>query len=521
MQTLRSEPKTVSYLLRLAIIVQLILGVLGPISKYQDEFWQDSLRHNSYAYSPNDFNEFRKEVSKDFQPIMEYSFRRYIVFPILGLSETTMRLPDLIWWIITLVLLPVLTNTLIKRFGVLDENWRLIFVLISCFWLVNTPTLIRYAVEGRHYSLCALISIIWIHSLFSKGSRNSNLFNIYSLLYVNTHFFVWPLVGLTYLKSIISTAKEKRIKESIIQTLWAIGIFTFSIILNYKSIERLVIKTPGKKETSSISLNEFFPEMFSLINQYIQTFELGFIIIPAIAVAILSKNRQFIFSYLCLLLVLTLIKFTSDYNVSERYFIPFTGIAWVTLITLCIAIPKVLVFNKETGGGRKVTYFASLTATIITMSLAGVKSMGYIDQISKMDLTRENFSKLHEVFSELERLDRPIAITSMARYEAETCEFYATKLRKTASPIYVVRGDLLPWELSETWEPISKKYPDLINLLYTTSEGREFFDSYPILYQTKHITERYLYELPKNTTRVDLVQILKRIRTIRGSSQKK
>jgi len=492
----------------LGIVLQVGIGIISPLRHVEKEFWQDSLRHNDAAYGAKDYNDFNQRVSWQSQPNLEYAFRRYIVFPVLGFSERSMRLPDWFFWSLTLIFLPFFTYFGLEAFEIKDKTLRLLGVLGTVLWLSNNPTLLSYTVEGRHYAWCAFFSLVWAFTLLKRESLPSWLFHLASFFYINSHFFVWPLVGFFYALDVETQLKSKDFKKAFKPALIGAAIFAGTLAINYSAAEFLWVKPPGAKPPQeAFSLLITSQKFWDVFINYLNTFWILMILIPALAFSGGRNQRKVVFGFLVTLAIFVLLRVKSDYGITPRYFLPFTGVAW--LLFLSFASSGIDFIRAKQ---KKLLFLTLLLATCFLW--VGLGGVALAQDLSKLRFPPENFTRLHSVFREFETQNSPVAILSLEGSETTTVDFYQKYLRANEVGITVIRAGQRPDDLKKISQPLLDSQPKSSNFIFLSGQKcRENPANLRKTYFTKDYYLRCLFEIPSELSLTEIEDLIRNIRT--------
>lgn len=485
------------------ILIQVLIGIISPLKQFQNEFWQDPLRHNEAAYGAENFAEFKKKVSIQSQPLLEYAFRRYIVFPILGFSERSLRLPDWFFWILTVIALPVFTYFGLGVIKSEDKSLRFLGSLGVVLWFSKNPTLLTYAVEGRHYAWCAFFSLVWTFALLKKEALPSWCFHLASFFYISSHFFVWPLVGFFYAADAWSSIRSKNVKSTVKHVCMGLAIFGLAFVINFSAAKFLWVKPPGAKLVDSpFNLLDVTENINTILFRFFDTFRVGMMAVPAIAFLWFRSQKQLGLSLLVMLCVFFLLTIKSNYPINPRYFIPFTGIAWLIGLGFTAYICELL------KNARKSRFLMGMIS-ILALGYVCYDGIVLVRQASHLQLPQKNFTDLYSLFRDFEKQKKPILILSAAGSETTTLSFYTKYLRTNDVGIDLVRASSALAEKKRLL--LARMYPDSRSFLFGVSQPCKESNGLKKVYFTKDTWMRCLFEIPPEISPTELEQIIQKI----------
>jgi len=493
-----------TWVLSLGIVFQFAVGVLSPLSRFQREFWQDPLRHNDAAYGAQDFSEFKKKVARQSQPLLEYAFRRYLFFPVFGFSERSMRLPDWIFWILSLVVAAWFTYFVLGDRGIGEKNLKLLGVLGVLWWLSTNPILVEYASEGRHYAWCAFFSFVWTYTVIREDSLPSWTFHLASFFYLNSHFFVWPLVGAFYLFRCFKIGRTRGWKAGFPDAFWGLLILACSLAVNYTSAKHLWMSPPTySKSLPPPSPSVVIERTWGTVLLFLKTFQLESIILISIAFSLWKKQKKELGLVFITLGIFLLMRWKSDYRISERYFLPFIGLAWIMYLSfLNVTLLLLRICTKKTSA----VYFFLIGLTIYQIYY----QYPLLVQVKNIDFSEANFSKMYRLFREFEEATTPTVILSVAKSETATLDFYQENLRTNGQFIEVFR-----FNFSKPLESLNlffTKFAGMQRLLYGPTNPKPCSRTVlelPVIWSG--FWGRCLLSLPEKMPEQDLVEKIKQI----------
>jgi len=494
-----------------SILLLVISAIISPLPDLKREFWHDSLLHNGASYEPKNYAEFKRTVASQSQPLMEYAMRRYITFPLLGMSELSMRIPDMLFWIGSILIVTIMTGVILKRENFSGNLNAQIGILIALLWLTSIDMLPFYATEGRHYSWCLFVSLLWGYSLLLKDNMPKNIFDVVSFVYLNSHFFVWPLVIGIYLLNIAKNLKggNRGVAARNLGGLMAILIISTGV--NWDSLIYF-LTTPPRLEgeiTPHAALLAEGEKGVEAIIRYVLIYNIYLTLPLSLIVCWYKKLYLLAGSILLTIATITVISIAGNYHMNSRYFIPFSATALLTIMCLLPSALKMLNNKKENK--------AALALTICILSIISI--VKFAVELSRVDSTtlslkEKNFTNMHKLFAELDEKKTPVAIISLAEWEAVTLRFYSENLREGSHKIEIIEADKKPRNLHSTWLPLKRKNPSLETLIYTAGDrevtGKEL-DKFEIIYKTRDYIKREIYRAPNDIELFELGDILEEL----------
>lgn len=393
-------------------------GVANALNQFQKSLHSDTTYHNLAAVNSKTPSEFFGGVGYSSQPILESLMRRFIFVPIFGDNERTVRIPDIFSWFLLTLLLPWLTFKALREEGTHENSLLLASTLLVSLWAASNQLLTENAVFGRHYEWCALISFLWFAAYRQKEFFKSNWFHCLSILYLNSHFFAWPIVGSAYLYQAIVLLNAKK-KNRELATCFALAfiIFLISAIINWEGIFTLAIGdtftgVPKSSNTSQGFLKTILSGI-SLGRTFRSAFEINyaFILLAVVGSGILKRNNKFLLSLGVLLASFIVIKGSSGFAFAPRYIIPFFGMAWWIVVEgVTVTLNLFSWFdekNKPKVSKSWIKVSPLILASIFLVWFYSLSPKRVFQTALKSGIPKENFTAEFFEYEKIKKLDNP------------------------------------------------------------------------------------------------------------------
>jgi hypothetical protein len=337
--------KNRSVLLALACALAFaILALPSRIEQLQRPFWLDESSHNRLILESSGLLDLRQKIDYLFQPVLEFSLRKFFWFPLFGHQELGLRLPSLAASFLTVFLCSFLAW---HQFGRKRSSVGLAAAAFLGAWVSFHSIEQHYATEARHYSFLALISLVWFWSYF-RLQRPVGLvvFTFTSLAYLNTHFFAFPIVGAAWGIEVLREVLRKNFRSGAYLAVLGAAIVGGSLWLNFPAFNSM-LDSPSVQAAPSLrptlwnaakaagrDLDGFFTYSEAPI------FPFGVWAFLLLGLWARSKTRwqnqaviRWMVAVFLLLPALFLrIRLTSDYSFHARYFSPFFGLVFFTFL---------------------------------------------------------------------------------------------------------------------------------------------------------------------------------------------
>jgi len=402
----------------------------------QRDFWFDEITNNLLVLSTPNFFTLRKEIFFQYQPLLDYCLRKFFWFPVFGHHELGLRISSLVYSILTVAALGTIGYSFFRQ--KLGPLFAFLVAEILTVWGGSHSSEIYYAAEARGYSLVSLVSVLWFCTFIKRDAdcsnrKNNLVFGFLSAVFINVHFFAIPCVLSAYAYECFFLIRKKAIKRGVTHFVTGMGIFLFTVFINFPALQNLIVSPPTKTSVSSTE-NHVTPlaEIGKLLFRFIEFLHLplfftGFWLIAALLLNLFSTNREhriqgirlgFIgfFGVISVFLVSIL---SSDYKFYDRYFIPFFGIAPVVLL---LTVQGLSDLYDRLGGARSIRLqFASLT--LLACLLEG-QFYQAIQIEGEWLLPAQDFSPTYSFFRDLKALHFPVAVLPTNSWATKTVSFY-------------------------------------------------------------------------------------------------
>lgn len=519
----------------LFIVLQVVIATIGALNQFDREFWHDSIKHNRICIEAESFKDLRREVGYQSQPLLDYVLRFYIYLPVLGTTERALRLPDLIFYILTLIACTVFSYIWLKDMGIRKKTVALAGAFLSLLYIANIPALSFYASEGRHYSWCVFISIIWVFFAIKKESLPNYAFHGLSFLYLNSHFFVWPLVATFYAYNMVSLWRNNKKREALNALLWGVGIFSISTLLNYNGILYMINSLGGTQssQTTTIKGTLIFPcikKFGEILYSYLNTLNLVYIILPIITFLAANREKRLSIGIGSTLLTFAFLAISTDYMVSKRYFLPLTGIAWAAFLYLLGLI--ITNFHKERTQNIKKNslkmLLLALSTILISLTLLEplFKRPSPAQLLDGVKFPNENFTSMWKFFEELKTSKKKTIIISLSEWETETLMFYKNKIKDEAPFISVYEVGKGTQTINKILKKRDVNSKDINIFLYTWDTcawnyyngNSKTKPTVKRVYCTGDYINRCIYKIEGHESSLELGPIIRELKDVQGDN---
>jgi hypothetical protein len=304
--------------------------------------WEDEVHHNEVVLSSPDMAALEKSsvYRVMFQPKLDFWLRHELWFPLLGVSERSLRIPALVWG---LCLVPLVYAALLGFFAArMELRWAALLAFLSSLWIVDSPMQVYVAAEARHYSLIGLASTIWCALLFLYRGRPRWLLALASVLFANTHFFSLPLIALGYCLQLGREIRERSYRWIPLHLLALLAVYACTAYLNWTPFQALLSRPPGavRAPLSDIFALAHFQDGFQLWVAFARALAVPpatwFVWLLILVATVARRQWRWLPLLVAVFAVLPAIflylRFRSSYPFGDRYFSPFFGIGLVTLL---------------------------------------------------------------------------------------------------------------------------------------------------------------------------------------------
>lgn len=455
-------------------------GIAKALSQFQNSLKSDPAYHNLAVVSTKDLSEFISMVGSTAQPILEYGLRRIFYFPLFGESERTIKLPSFVSWILLLLLAPWVTFPGLKKN---IENKEVVLVLIATatisLWIANLSILAQYASGGRHYEWCALISLLWFSAYNQENYFKSKWFHVLSLVYLNSHFFVWPLVGGAYISAAFNQRKNKTSSDITRFLLCGLFVWSLSVLANWESIRTLVWEPayrghmegqiPTKDLLSVLWLGLDSVRLFRSI------FEIKYGVIFLGILGLGFKGNKSFIAFGLFFCSLTVIRSSSALPFNGRYLIPFFGLAWL-LVTEATGATLEVFSRIEKAFSVRVTWLRSTAAMvsslIVFVLVYKASPLATFRAAFEKGIPKENFSDEFFEYEKIKALRDPSIVIGKGAYPYTLTLWYLRDQSKDAPHVRSLSQDVYhinTWKKS--WVEFKQKNPSGKTLVHFYTES--------------------------------------------------
>ncbi len=452
----------------LLAIVSLIsvtyLALSLRLSEWGRPFWLDEADHILCALKSKNFVELRQSAFYFFVPILELCLRKWIWFPLTGVSEIGARIPSLVYSLGTVICASLLTFRYLQR----SYSWKaekLIFLSATAalFYCFNI-TEIHYASEARGYSFISLVSLLWFFDELFLSATGPLKF-LLNLLFLNAHFFSLPFILASFSRRLYrATGNQSKIFSHLGELLF---ILTCSFYINEPEISGLLgfTKHPASRMANETTAERLWSGI-QLLYRYWENLGGPCIFFVVIALLIfllcfqknLVRKNRYLFGLVYLLLpaLLISIRIISKHEFSDRYFMPFMGLGFSYFI-FCLKSIAATKYEKHL-----------YMLTLVTAVACVIRDNQKITMVSEIHRN----SSYVEIFNQISAKNKtPIILAALPAWQTHISELYFSyfvtppRAIRVASPIdeqmtMAVNPFFLPGEESNLQATIFSEFRD-------------------------------------------------------------
>ena len=401
------------------------------LSEWSRPFWLDEADHILCALKSKNFSELRNSAFYFYIPILELILRKWVWFPLLGVSEIAARIPSLVYSLSSVIGASLLTFFYLRR----EHAWKpekLIFLsacaaLYYCF----NYTEIHYASEARGYSFISLVSLLWFFDEIYLSSTATFKFFL-NLLFLNAHFFSLPFILASYSRRLYRCFGSSLKMFSCLGEL--LLILTCTFLVNEPEISGLLGFTnhPASR-FSNESLAERARSGIQLLGHFWEIvggpyFYLIILVAPIFLLCLrknlIVKNRYlFCLVYLLLPALLFSIRLISKHEFSDRYFMPFMGLGFSCFVF----------FINTTASTRYEKQLYALMAMVAIYCLFNErKKLTWFTELHRG-------SKYVEIFNQISaKNQKPIVLSGLPAWQTHISELYLTYFTTPSKSVRVI-----------------------------------------------------------------------------------
>jgi len=296
-------------------------------------FWQDESMHGLAVIETRSFPDLLRYGSGSFQPVLDYFLRKYVWSPIFGHQERGQRLPSYFYYLAMLIGGIFLSARTLKREGH-PEAFAVFGAFLIGLWMVHKPIETWHAYEARHYSFVAMMSLFWFWLSFASATRYSAWWWLASLAFANTHFFAIPMIAAlgTYDAAGWLRKRDWRMALAVFAGISAVCAATVAV--NIQGWNAILHNPPGAHSDFWGGIRRGLVAWWEY-NRYLSIRGVQVVAIWAALLFALGRRdvRRFLFLVLvCLPLFLIFMSAKSSMPFHARYYTPFFGAGFVTLV---------------------------------------------------------------------------------------------------------------------------------------------------------------------------------------------
>jgi hypothetical protein len=251
--------RRIAFLMALGLAVPLLVRALEiRLPEMVRPIWQDEIHHNEPIVASASMAELEANVMYRYmvQPKFDFWMRRVIWFPLLGVSERTIRMPALVAGMALVVLVyVVLILFLCAR---LEPRWAVLIAFLASFWIATNPMAVHYSTEARHYSLICFAATAFCAVLLLFGGKPRPMLGAAALLLANTHFFALPLLTAGYALQLAREVRDRRYGWIPFHLLICWCVYECVFRLNADTFQLLLHEPPGNRGVHPSQLSVMF-----------------------------------------------------------------------------------------------------------------------------------------------------------------------------------------------------------------------------------------------------------------------
>ena len=401
------------YLMALgAAVVLAVLGWNLRMLQFSRPFGQDEVRHNVWVIEAKGVGDLGYLAQGDFQPILEYTLRKLVWFPLAGVSERSVRLLPLLVSAATVCLVTLVAFHYLKRKGHSQLYALAGAILVGVYGAVH-PSQVFYAVEARHYALVMLGSALWFY-LIVLSERGREVWPCFfaSLFLLNLHFFSMPLVAAAYAYLFLEACWRHRRVKACWYLFSGVLAFLLTITMNFPAFHLLLANPPEATSGGPFEsmLNGwrgvywYFPGFCDWLSLPLIGSMGWYCLLLAAALSCARRGHRaqqgvlIIIAVLGLLVPATifLLCSKSSWPLADRYFAPFWGLAIVTLIETLNLTPRLLTHWQAAAPGKLAQYMLTLGVLLAGLWPLRTQSAAWVHR----PLPGDNFSTTFNAFQD-------------------------------------------------------------------------------------------------------------------------
>lgn len=440
-RTVRLRPEFLWWAAAAALL--LVLAVRGlelRLPGMARPFWEDEIHHNYAILNARHLRALLWNISTQSQPVLDYALRKVAWFFLFGHQERSLRLPSLGYSLLTVLASAGLAGWYARRRGG-SPAVALVYGMVAGWWCLHHPFEIYYAAEARHYTLVTLASLLWFAVACLPLTMPAGALAASSLLLANTHFFAFPLLGWGYLTRILGAARRRQWATGVALAATALAIVVFTIRLNHPAWRHMLDHPPeapagpvGDRILAGLGLWWNATRFLALP-------------VPAVvcwaALACAPRRREALpaLAYAVGVIPVLLIdlRFRSAYPFFDRYFTPFFGLGFVTLILSLDAV-------RDAGARWRSRVPARWRRPLVVLATAGAAGwLGVFGDLIRLVPERRalalppaNFSPYFRLYEEIKAEPGPVLIVNAHCWADDIPLLYLTFIGRPCTHGYTV-----------------------------------------------------------------------------------
>ncbi len=446
----------------------LVLALKGAYSLrapgFTREFWEDEVHHSYPILVSSGLWDLRENLAPQLQPALDYVLRMVFWFPLFGHQEFGLRFPSLIYGLVGCVLAGVLAFAAARRGG-LAPLVALAVSVPATIWATMHPVDIAYSSEARHYSLVALVSIVWCWLFFFRMRRDW-AFWLGTAAFLNVHFFALTMVIPCLILEALLLPREERWRATIRYAKWGAVLVLLTVVLNLPAFKWLVRRPPGQvaaafKWSEGLELWKTYGRIAS---ESLPVWLWPFVLATGFGFAFSRRESRrtalILAGYLLAILplVLIVIRMRSSYDFGARYFTPWHGLAWAALVLASVTLARAV---SKFGGKSAIAGGFALALLTVTEPMA---AFGRAVAAPMPSLPRGDFTDMARFYEHLKVSGKPILVLHQLCWAHDVPLMYLQKIgTPPAGPVEVVdaAGCLtLPQDVRPKAEAFLKAHPE-------------------------------------------------------------
>lgn len=403
----------------------------------------DAARTLVYVLESGSLSEFRSIDLYEYQPILTYIIWKYFVFSLFEFSEISVRLLPTFFSLLTSFVAGILAVKFLERneayMGV-SQKFRLVFMIV---W-ISLPSLLFSIAWSRGYAATIFISMCWFYFFNSLERKSSWIVFIFSLVFLNAHFFAYIPVAFFYLYEIFKYVFRRERGLAFLLTIHLLLLVSISAVINFPNLSHLIetVMLPTKDYPSfNISSSFILIKTWSCWFNWISFNGPVFLVFSGLLLYDSIGKWRLRFAPICLFsfIILPLFYFFTvigidndlvDRNYAERYNSAFIGALFLIML-----------------GGVQVLLeiLAKLDATKKNLIIAVVSICSILPIVTKLDLSPSIFNLKKIIDNEYSMENR--ALIELKKYGIKNVVWYTNICAFHFFPKFFTKSENIKQEL--------------------------------------------------------------------------